>query len=99
MSAYSNSMVTELTQAGAFDYATASAFAEKHNISVRSVISKIRSLNLPYEKKVVQTVKISRVRKSEVVEMIAAKLSLECDKLAGLGKADLGSLQQLLKAI
>lgn len=99
MSVYTDSMVVELTQAGAFDYASASAFAEKHNLSPRSVISKIKSLGLPYERKPVPTKMEVRVRKADVVRVIATKLGLEDEALSGLGKADMGALQKILQVI
>jgi len=98
MSAYSNSMVTELC-ASAHTYESAAAFASKHNLSTRSVVSKIKSLGLDYRKKEVVSVSQTRIRKADVVAEIAARLSLDSEKLAGLGKADAASLQQLLKAI
>ena len=98
MSAYSNVMVTELC-ASAHTYESAAAFASKHNLSTRSVVSKIKSLGLEYTKKEVARVEVVRVRKSDVVAEIAARLSTDVEKLAGLGKADARSLQELLKAI
>jgi len=91
-------MVTELC-ASAHTYETAAAFASKHNLSTRSVVSKIKSLGLEYKKKEVVSVSQKRVSKADVVAEIAARLSTDVEKLAGLGKSDLGSLQQLLKAI
>lgn len=99
MSVYTDSMVVELTQAGAFDYASASAFAEKHNLSPRSVISKIKSLGLPYERKPVPTKMEVRVRKADVVRVIESKLGLDAEALSGLGKADMGALQKILQVI
>lgn len=100
MSVYTDSMVVELTQAGAFDYASASAFAEKHNLSPRSVISKIKSLGLPYERKPVPTkMEVKRVRKADVVRVIESKLGLDAEALSGLGKADMGALQKILQVI
>ena len=98
MSAYSNAMVTELC-ASAHTYESAAAFASKHNLSVRSVVSKIKSLGLAYEKKVVVRVAGEKIRKADVVAAIAARLSTDVEKLAGLGKADTASLQELLRAI
>jgi len=63
------------------------------------VVSKIKSLGLEYTKKTVVRVEQTKVRKSDVVAEIAARLSLESEKLAGLGKADMGALRELLKAI
>lgn len=99
MSVYTDSMVVELTQAGAFDYASASAFAEKHNLSPRSVISKIKSLGLPYERKPVPTKMEVRIRKADVVRVIESKLGLDAEALSGLGKADMGALQKILQVI
>ena len=98
MSVYTDSMVTELC-ASAHTYESATEFAAKHNISVRSVVSKIKSLGLAYEKKEVVRSGVVRIRKADVVRVIATKLGLEDEALSGLGKADMGALQELLQAI
>lgn len=98
MSVYTDSMVTELC-ASAHTYQTAGEFASKHNLSVRSVVSKIKSLGLAYERKPVPTKMEVRIRKADVVRVIATKLGLEDEALSGLGKADMGALQKLLQAI
>lgn len=48
MSAYTNAMVTTLTANAPYNYDSASAFASQHGLSVRSVISKVKSLGLEY---------------------------------------------------
>ena len=73
--------------------------ASARNLSVRSVVSKIKSLGLEYKKKEVVSVSQTKVRKADVIAEIAARLSTTVEKLAGLGKADSRSLQELLKAI
>ena len=98
MSAYTDSMVTELC-ASAHTYESATQFASKHNLSVRSVVSKIKSLGLAYEKKPVVRGSVERVRKADVVRVIATKLGLEDEALSGLGKADMSALQELLRVI
>jgi hypothetical protein len=98
MSAYSNVMVTELC-ASAHDYESAAAFASTHNLSVRSVVSKIKSLGLEYTKKEVVKAVEGKLRKADVVRMIESKLSLKDGALSGLGKADLAALSELLRAV
>lgn len=99
MSVYTDSMVTELC-ASAHTYESATQFASKHNLSVRSVVSKIKSLGLAYERKPVPVRgSVERIRKADVVRVIATKLGLEDEALSGLGKADMGALQELLQAI
>lgn len=98
MSAYTDSMVTELC-ASAHTYESATQFAAKHGLSVRSVVSKIKSLGLAYEKKEVVRSGVVRIRKADVVRVIATKLGLEDEALSGLGKADMGALQELLRVI
>ena len=98
MSAYTDSMVTELC-ASAHTYESAAAFASKHNLSTRSVVSKIKSLGLAYERKVVVRSGVVRIRKADVVRVIETKLGLSDEALSGLGKADMGALQELLRVI
>ena len=99
MSNYSTSMVTAL-QSQAWDYESASAFAAEHNLSVRSVISKIKNLDLDYTPKP-KTVSTSgpRVVKADIVEAIAKALDADVDSIAGLAKADARALSALLMAI
>jgi len=99
MSNYSTSMVTAL-QSQAWDYESASAFASEHNLSVRSVISKIKSLELDYTPKP-KTVSTSgpRVAKADIVSAIAKALDADPDSIAGLAKADARALSALLMAI
>lgn len=51
MSNYTDSMVAEMTKIGTFNLAKAKAFAEKYpSVNYRSVIAKVKSLGLDYEK-------------------------------------------------
>ena len=99
MSNYSNSMVTAL-QSQSWDYESASAFAAEHNLSVRSVISKIKNLDLDYTPKPT-TVSTAgpRVVKADIVASIAKALDADPDALAGLAKADARALKALLMEI
>ena len=76
MSNYSNSMVTAL-QSQSWDYESASAFAAEHNLSVRSVISKIKNLDLDYTPKP-KAVSVGgpTIKKAELVESIRSSLKL-----------------------
>ena len=93
-------MIAEMQSAGSFTYDSASAFAEAHSLSVRSVISKVKHLGLDYTPKP-KTVSSAgpRVSKSEIVDAIAKALDADADMLAGLAKADARALSALLMSI
>jgi len=99
MSNYTPSMVTAL-QSQSWDYESASAFASEHNLSVRSVIAKIKNLDLDYTPKP-KTVSTAgpRVVKADIVAAIAKALDADPDELEGLSKADARALSALLMAI
>lgn len=99
MSAYSESMVKALTSQGAWTFAQAVQFAEANNLSTRSVVSKIKSLDLPYTPKPKAAAKAPRSRKADTVLAIAKALDTDSDSIAGLAKADAASLSALLMAI
>lgn len=96
---YTESIVAEMHEIGSFDYDSAAAFAAKHGLSTRSVISKVKFEQLPYQPKVVAKSTTSRVRKADVVMGIAAKLNVPAETLEGLAKADMASLNALAAAI
>ena len=99
MSNYTDSMVAEMVGQGSWNFAQAQAYAEKHNLSTRSVVSKIKSLDLPYTPKPKAASKSPRIRKADTVAAIATALATDSDSLAGLAKADAASLSALLMAI
>lgn len=102
MSIYTESMTAELMARSAWTYDDAVAFSEKHpTVSVRSVISKIKSLKLDYtaKPKAGSTAKTDKVRKSEIVAEIADALKVQADAISGLAKADAASLRVLLGAV
>ena len=95
MSNYTDKMVAQLTSDATsmdLDYDYAVEFASQHNLSHRSVISKIKSLGLNYTPKP-KVQAMPRVRKAEIVSSIAS------DTIAGLAKSDAASLVQLRDAI
>jgi hypothetical protein len=98
---YTDKLVAEMTEQGVFTYDQATQFAEQHNLSVRSVISKIKSLGLEYtpKKKAPATKKGETITKSQVVAAIAASLNANADALAGLAKADRRALAELVRVI
>lgn len=100
MTQYTNQMVSEMQQIGSFDYDSANDFASKHGLSVRSVISKVKHLGLDYTRKpVVISEGKAKVRKVELVAAIAVQSGADPEAVAGLAKADVRSLANLLKAI
>jgi hypothetical protein len=101
MSLYTESMVSELMGRASWSYDDAGAFAEKHSsVSVRSVISKIKSLKLDYTAKPkAAAAKTDKVRKSEIVGEIALALGIQADAISGLAKADAACLRVLLAKV
>jgi hypothetical protein len=98
MSNYSDNMVKAMTAQSAWTFAQAEAFASEHNLSTRSVVSKIKSLGLDYTPKP-KALAQPRFRKADTVSAIAKALDADADALAGLAKADAKALSALLMAI
>ena len=96
---YTDQIVAEMHEAGSFNYETAAAFAEKHGLTTRSVISKAKFEKIPYTPKVVAKSTTPRVRKSDIVEMVATKLNVPFETIEGLAKADMASLRALQAVI
>jgi hypothetical protein len=100
MTAYTDKMVLDMTSTGSFTYETATAFADLHGLSVRSVISKVKNLGLPYTpKESVKSTSGPRITKADIVRLIADASGADPEALAGLDKADVGSLRALLAAL
>jgi len=96
---YTDKMVAELHEIGEFTYDSATAFAEKHGLSARSVVSKVKYEGLPYTPKVVVKSAAPKVRKADVVAVIATVLQVPFETIEGLSKADMASLNTLLAAV
>lgn len=100
MSMYTEKMVAEMTAKGAFTFAEAEQYAKDHNLSTRSVVSKVKSLGLAYTPKPKAARKNpDAVRKADVVAAIATQLSADADKLSGLAKADMKALAELVRVL
>jgi hypothetical protein len=100
MTAYTDKMVSDMTSAGSFTYETASEFANAHSLSVRSVISKVKNLGLPYTPKpITKSSAGPRITKADIVLLIADAAGASPVALAGLDKADVRSLRALLAAL
>lgn len=99
MSNYSENMVAEMEKIGSFNYDSAEAFAEKHGLSTRSVISKAKSLGLEYTPRVVAKASTPRIRKSDMVISIADAIGVSPDELDGLSNAKTSALSTLLAHI
>ena len=104
MSNYTDQMVAEMEvihSNGGFTYESAKAYAEQNNLTVRSVISKIKSLGLDYTPKAPagKSSAAPQIRKADLVRGIATALEVSYDTISGLDKADRKSLSQLLGAI
>ena len=99
MSNYSEKMVKVMTAQSDWDYAKAEEFASQNNLSIRSVISKVKSLGLDYTPKPKATAKAPRIRKADIVGSIALAVGVPVDTIAGLAKADSSALVNLLKGV
>lgn len=100
MSNYSEKMEAELRKIGSFNYDSAAAFADQYaDLTTRSVVSKVKSMGLEYTPRVVAKASTPRVRKSDIVAALAEQLGADADALAGLAKADMRSLNELVSCI
>ena len=102
MSAYTEKMVNELKAVDSWTYDLASEYASSHGLSVRSVISKLKNLDLNYiPRPVVKSANGPRVKKADIVVQIAEALGMadNAEALAGLEKADVRSLTVLLNQL
>jgi len=100
MSAYTDVMVAKLNAGAPWTFANAEAFAKENNLSTRSVVSKIKSLGLEYQPKPKAARKNpDAIRKADVVSALATQLGADADKLAGLAKADMKALAELVRVL
>jgi hypothetical protein len=91
-------MVAEMRAAGSFDYNSAAAFAEKHGLNIRSVIAKVRALELPYKAKDAKAPsnKPKARLKADVVASIEARLGVTLKSLEKMTLADLETLETVV---
>ena len=100
MSNYTPELTAEMVKKGSFTYAEAVAFAAEHGLKARSVISKVKSLGLPYEPKPARVTKIGEpvVQKSQYVEAIQSVVGVTVGSLVKMTKADLKTLAEAVNA-
>lgn len=101
-SVYTPEQVTALTEAAnvaPFNQARAAEFAEKFGFSSRSVIAKVKSLDLPYQVKANPAAKKAAASKADLVAAIEKAVDADDGSLNGLVKAPMVSLAALLANI
>lgn len=100
MTKYTDEMTNELRTMGVIDYELATKFAEKHEISVRSVIAKVRALELPYKPKETaaekKPTKKAGPKKAEVAAEIEQMLQTQFHRLDALTADDLETLRKAI---
>lgn len=97
---YTENMLNELRNMGVITYADADKFAKKYNISIRSVVGKVRSMELPYEPKEVTGTKVAKPKaesKADVVADIQSVLNVTFKGLDRLVLEDLVMLRNIVK--
>ena len=100
MSNYTDKMEAELRKIGSFNYDSAVAFADRYeDLNTRSVVSKVKSMGLEYTPRVVAKASTPRIRKSDIVAALAEQIGADADALAGLAKADMRSLNELVSRL
>lgn len=84
MSTYTDSMVKELTASAPFNLAKAKAFAEKHpSVNYRSVIAKVKSLGLTYEKAAPAAKKVKDNSPTKAMTLAAIRSALALPEREG----------------
>lgn len=98
---YTESMINELKSLGVVTYDIANAFAIKHKISVRSVVAKVRAMELPYQPKVStekpKVTKAAAESKASIAAEIESMLNVTFKGLDKLVLEDLVKLRNTVK--
>jgi hypothetical protein len=98
---YTEKMLDELKSMDVITYDMANEFAVKHNISIRSVVAKVRSMELPYQPKVSAekpaVTKEAKVSKAAVAAEIESMLNVTFKGLDKLVLEDLVKLRNVVK--
>jgi len=97
MSKYTPTMIDALRSAQPLNLEKAQSFSAEWGVSYRSIIAKVLSLGLTYEKKAVISSSSDRPTKADLVREI--ERSLQGESLDGLQGASMRSLQNLLMSI
>lgn len=99
---YTENMLNELRSFDVITYADATAFAEKYNISLRSVVAKVRSMELPYQPKETTGVKVAKPKgesKADLVSEIQSLLNVNFKSLDKMVIEDLVKLRNITEAL
>ena len=95
---YTAEQIAVLENAQPLNQAKAMEIAEQLGKTSRSVIAKAKSLGLDYEVKVRATKRVAS-SKADLVRAIAKGLDADADQFAGLEKATMSALSNLLSEI
>jgi hypothetical protein len=98
---YTEKMLDELKSMGVITYDMAQEFSVKHDISLRSVVAKVRSMELPYQPKVSAekpvAAKAAKESKADVAAEIESMLNVTFKGLDKLVLEDLVKLRNVVK--
>lgn len=98
---YTEKMLDELKSMDVITYDMANEFASKHNISIRSVVAKVRSMELPYQPKVStekpKVTKDAKESKAAIAAEIESMLGVTFKGLDRLVLEDLTKLRNSVK--
>jgi len=98
---YTENMLNELKSMGVITYDMAQEFATKNDISIRSVVAKVRSMELPYQPKVsVEKPKVTKKpaeSKAAIAAEIESMLNVTFKGLDKLVLEDLVKLRNVVK--
>lgn len=96
---YTEKMLDELRSFDVITYADAVNFAEAHNISISSVIAKVRSMELHYQPKptAAKQAKVKGESKTDLVAEIQSILNVNFKSLDKMVVEDLVKLRNLVK--
>ena len=97
MSKYTPTMIAELREAQPLNLEKAKSISHASGVTYRSIIAKVLSLGLTYEKKAIFSSSSSKPTKKDLVREI--EQSLQGESLVGLEGASMRSLNALLMSI
>lgn len=92
-------VLTKAAEVGPITWARANEIAEEIGMSARSVVAKIKSLELPYEPKPVEPKRPKGMTKTDLVRTIEARLHVPANTFNGLEKATGSGLNKLLEVL
>lgn len=96
---YTDEMIAKMKEIGSFNYDSAKKFAEDNGLSFRSVIAKVRALELDYQAKDPKVRSASKKKaraKADIVNAITSALGSELPSLNKMTVVDLETLESVL---